>query len=77
METPCHRPGIRQGQSQPVAVGNGLAPSQPVQQTETLPDDSALLDALFDMAEDEETVYKTLVENPAKLFGFSNSGQEA
>ena len=26
---------------------------------------------------DEETVYKTLVENPAKLFGFSNSGQEA
>jgi len=41
------------------------------------PDDSALLDALFDMAEDEETVYKTLVENPAKLFGFSNSGQEA
>lgn len=40
------------------------------------PNDSALLDALFEMTRDEKSVQKTLVDNPAELFGFSALKQE-
>jgi predicted TIM-barrel fold metal-dependent hydrolase len=36
-----------------------------------MPDDAALLDALADWAPDEATRRKILVENPARLYGFS------
>lgn len=35
-----------------------------------VPNDSAMLDALFDILQDETAFHKTLVENPAQLFGF-------